>query len=65
MHVPDADSMLRLIKGLEQMRDSLVELSLTLEDIRFEYDVVNRVEASRSATQILRRIGVSEGDLPI
>ena len=61
---PDAATMLRLTKGLEHMRDSLVELSLILRDIQFESDIHHRAETSRSATQMLQKIGGSPGSLP-
>lgn len=61
---PDAATMLRLTKGLERMRDTLVELSLILRDIQFESDIPHRAEARRSAAQVLQKIGASPGSLP-
>lgn len=56
---PDAAAFIQLARGLEQMRDSLVELSLLLQDFRFEIDAPKRAEANWSVVQTLHKMGAS------
>jgi hypothetical protein len=56
-HLPDPASLLLLARGLENLRDSLVEFSLFLEDCQSELDTPERTQAQEQVTQTLHRLG--------
>ena len=52
-----------LAECLVAQRDSLVELAMTLRDLQFEIDSIQRSAAAREVVQILERFrGMAHGD---
>ena len=53
---PDATTMKQLVQGLEHMRDSLVNLSLILQDYRFELNCESHLDSNQAVAQMVQRM---------
>lgn len=47
--------------ALLELRDALVTLSLSLEDLQFETDLELRAEAEKKAELLLKKVALSQG----
>ena len=46
----------RLVQALHELRDSLVNASLLLQDIEFQIDLARRIEATRYSNVLIEKI---------
>ncbi len=46
----------RLVQALHELRDSLVNASLLLQDIEFQIDLARRIEATRDSNVLIEKI---------